>query len=94
MGFGSMVAFMVKWSFAAIPAIIIISVIVFAIIMLFMAVGAGMEVLVMTTGAPPRSSARILFALIAAVNFANGQLARKHNPLCLLPAFFMEPHTK
>ena len=37
MGFGSMVSFMVKWTIASIPALIILTVVIYAIIMLFAA---------------------------------------------------------
>jgi hypothetical protein len=47
MGFGSMVRFMVKWAFAAIPAIIIIFIICFIIGLFFTLIGVGL------TGAIP-----------------------------------------
>jgi hypothetical protein len=45
MNFGSMVVFIIKWAFASIPALIIISVVFFAILMLLAALGVGAGVL-------------------------------------------------
>jgi hypothetical protein len=41
MGFGSMVVFMIKWAFAAIPALIFIAVIYFIAMLVFTALGIG-----------------------------------------------------